>query len=212
VVALVAAAVWAVIVEVSHYELGIVATGIGLLVGVAMGRTASANRSLPTIAAVLALVGCLVGDFLADASEAARALETTMANVLEKSVQHPDLAAELFRIGFAPMDILFWALAAYAAFRQTQAGVAGAIARQQPVPAAGAPGFTYDPTADLSGEPPVPGAAIAPATAPATAPETASELASATASATAPEASAPSASVASVASVADPASPGAPTP
>lgn len=162
VVALVGAGIWAVIVEVSNYKVGIVATGIGLLVGLAMGQLASTNRLLPTISAVLALIGCLVGDFLADASAVAHEVGTSIMNVLEKSVQQPDLAVEMFKLGFAPMDIVFWALAAYAAFRQTQAGVGRAIARQQPVPAAGAagaPGFAYGPTTDVSGEQPGPNAA-----------------------------------------------------
>ncbi|HET9655714.1 MAG TPA: hypothetical protein VFP72_10195 [Kineosporiaceae bacterium] len=142
-VSLIAACVWAFIVEITHYKVGIVATGIGILVGLAMARTASTDRRLPVIGAALALAGCLVGDFLADSSAAAQEVGTSFLNVVTKSIENPNLAWELFRIGFAPMDFLFWGLAAYAAFRQVQQGVAVATARSaQPAAAAGSGGTT----------------------------------------------------------------------
>jgi hypothetical protein len=72
------AVVWGLIVRWSEYEVGFVAWGIGFLVGTAVVLGARGARGLPYQAAavVLALVGILIGKYLAFA--------WTLADVLEE--------------------------------------------------------------------------------------------------------------------------------
>lgn len=138
-VTLVAAGAWAAIVVLTGYKIGIIAAGVGLLVGLAMARTASTNRALPVVAGALALAGCLIGDFITASKGVADYYSTTTFDVVQKSLQHPDLLREVFSAGFSAMDVLFWGLAVFAAFGQVQAAVAAAVTRQRTSPHPGAP-------------------------------------------------------------------------
>ncbi|MGH3070792.1 MAG: hypothetical protein ACRDNB_00810 [Gaiellaceae bacterium] len=66
VAAIVAGVAWAVIVKTSEYEVGIVAWGIGFVVGTAvvLATRGAKGRSLQITAVVLALVGILLGKYL----------------------------------------------------------------------------------------------------------------------------------------------------
>src|SRR5690348_6549129 len=67
--ALLGAAAWAVIVSVTDYKIGFAAVGVGALTGFLAGRFGGAAPQLPWIAAVIGLVGCLLGDLLSDAHQ-----------------------------------------------------------------------------------------------------------------------------------------------
>lgn len=65
VAAIVGGIAWAVIVGLTHYELGYAAWGIGLLVGVAMVKaTPTRGQSVAVLAALLAALGLMVGKVL----------------------------------------------------------------------------------------------------------------------------------------------------
>jgi hypothetical protein len=163
VAALVGAVLWAVFVEASGYELGIVAVGIGFLVGQAMAVTAGASDRLPPIGAVLALVGCLLGNAFVDAHELAKVVGGSTGNVLHRMISDPHLAGEVFKAGFRTFDLVFWAIAAYEGYKLTARGVARV--RQQPVvtnyptaypPAPLHPGFATPPKPAPTDTPPPP--------------------------------------------------------
>ena len=124
--ALIGATGWAIIVSVSGYEVGIAAIGIGFLVGQAMGSTASTSKALPPIGAVLALVGCLLGNAFADAHALGKAVGTSTAHVLHRMVVDPALAGDVFKAGFEVFDVVFWAIAAFQGYKLTALGVARA--------------------------------------------------------------------------------------
>jgi hypothetical protein len=138
VAALVGAILWAVIVEVSGYEVGIAAVGIGFLVGLAMAATAGTSNRLPPIGAVLALLGCLLGNAFVDAHEVAKTVGTSTAHVLKVMVSDLNLSAHIFKAGFEAIDLVFWAIAAYEGYKLT----ARAVTRVRQRPAVTGPTAT----------------------------------------------------------------------
>ena len=126
VAAVIGATGWAVIVAVSGYEVGIAAIGIGFLVGQAMGSTASTSSRLPPIGAVLAVVGCLLGNAFADAHAVGKAAGLSTAHVLHRMIADPGLASDIFTSGFEVFDVVFWAIAGYQGYKLTALGVARA--------------------------------------------------------------------------------------
>jgi hypothetical protein len=129
--AIVGAVLWAVIVDVTDYKVGYAAVGLGLLIGLAMARTAPAWRPLPFVAAVIALAGCLLGDFFVDATAVGQLTGQGTLSALTDMITDPGLGSEVFSAGFEGMDALFWIIAAIAAFRLTS----GAVARLAAAPA-----------------------------------------------------------------------------
>jgi hypothetical protein len=67
VAAIVGGVVWGLIVKMTEYEVGFVALGIGFIVGTAVVLGSGNKRGLPlqVIAVVLALIGILLGKYLA---------------------------------------------------------------------------------------------------------------------------------------------------
>ena len=122
--ALLGAVAWAVIVSVTDYKIGFAAVGVGALAGFLAGRAGGAHPSLPVAAAVIGLVGCVVGDLLIDAHAVAKAAESvtgsgvSMFRVLKEMALHPsDTGWPIYKTGFEAMDALFYAFAAFAGFR-----------------------------------------------------------------------------------------------
>jgi hypothetical protein len=163
VAALVGAIIWMVIVMVSGYEVGIVAVGIGFMVGQAMALTAGTSTRLPPIGAVLALFGCVFGQFLTDAHFLAEAVGVSFVRAFREMVTDlGGLGWDVFSAGFSPIHLLFWAIAGYEGYVLTARAVAVRNANRQqlnqpPVadyfPPAGTPATSGTPAA--SGAPSV---------------------------------------------------------
>ena len=115
--AVVAAVVWAVQVDLTERKFSAAACALGALVGFAMSRVAVPWRPLPFVAALIALAGCLLGDFFLDAALLGRAAGLGTLTTLQKMVTDPGLGRDVFRAGFEPMDALFWLIAAVFAYR-----------------------------------------------------------------------------------------------
>lgn len=149
VAALAGAAAWAVLTAVTNYKLGLVAVGIGLLVGYAMARSGSTDSRLPYAGAVVALLGCFVGDVLTDAHGLATAVnalggdQVSMFTVLRKMLEDPRFFGDVYKAGFRGMDVLFYAIAAYEGFKFSLLGVERSKAALTPPPA-------YSPPAESS--------------------------------------------------------------
>lgn len=126
--AVLGAVLWAVVVQVTGYKIGFAAIGIGFLVGMAIATAAGPSRLLPPAGAGLALVGCLLGDAFADAYQVAQEFDVSTFTVLRDMATDPALTAEIFKVGFAPMDLLFWAIAAYQGFKLPAARIGQVIA------------------------------------------------------------------------------------
>lgn len=131
--ALVGAAVWAVLQTVTGYEIGYAAVGVGLLVGVVVGRLgrSAATGPLPVVAAVLAVLATVLGDLagfaglvgrtVEDAGYAAPGLLAVVSHVLSGSELVTDEygldVRGLWVDELSPVVALFLVLAAAAAYR-----------------------------------------------------------------------------------------------
>lgn len=145
--ALVGAIAWAALTALTDYKLGLVAVAIGFLVGFAMQRSGSTDTRLPIAGAVVALLGCFVGDVLNDANGLATALrevsgeQVSMFTVLRKMLEDPRFFGDVFKAGFRGMDLLFYAIAAYEGFKFARIGVERSKAAATPPPAYAPPAY-----------------------------------------------------------------------
>lgn len=119
--------------------------GIGFLVGFAMQRSGSTDSRLPIAGAVVALLGCFVGDVLNDAHGLSVAIkevagaDVSMFRVLRQMLEDPRYFADVYQAGFRAMDLLFYAIAAYEGFKFAMIGVERSKVASTPPPAYAAP-------------------------------------------------------------------------
>ena len=116
--AVVGAVIWAVITAVTHYQLGIMAIGVGFLVGFAvriLGR--GITPTFGVIGAVLSLVGCAIGNFLASAAFYAEQEKISVFDVL-KAVDF-QTALDVMVQTFDPVDAVFYAIAVYYGYKNS---------------------------------------------------------------------------------------------
>jgi hypothetical protein len=114
---LVGAIAWGAITYFSGYQIGWIAIGVGFLVGVAIRFFGKGKTMIFGISgAVLALIGCLLGNLMFYTGIIAREEGATFLNVFFLLLLNPAAILEVFTIAFDFMDILFYALAAYAGF------------------------------------------------------------------------------------------------
>jgi hypothetical protein len=114
---LVGASIWGAITYFTERQIGWMAIGIGFLVGVAVrffGKGKSMVFGLS--GAVLALIGCVLGNLLSYSGFIARAEGASFLEIFFFLLTTPAAAIEVFTIAFDFMDILFYALAAYVGF------------------------------------------------------------------------------------------------
>ena len=122
--AVIGATVWAVIASSTDYKIGFAAVGVGALTGLLAGKVGGGAPQLPVIAAVIGLLGCILGDVLIDAHAFSSAIKETQGfdvstwRVLKEMGKDPSgFGWDLYSEGFKPLDALFYALAASAGFR-----------------------------------------------------------------------------------------------
>jgi hypothetical protein len=114
---LVGAIVWGAFTYFTQYQIGWIAIGIGFLIGVAIRFFGRGKTLIFGIAgAILALIGCLLGNFIFYAGMIAQEESTSFLKVFFFLLLNPAAAMEVFTIAFDFMDILFYGLAAYAGF------------------------------------------------------------------------------------------------
>ena len=128
VAAVVGGIIWAVITVTSDYRIGVVAVGIGVLVGLAIDRFGGGDRRLPIAGAVLALLGCLLGDLFADAHIIARVRDASIFNEFGR----PHELWSFYTDRFRAFDAVFYAIAAYEGFQFGRRGVRRAQAAGAP--------------------------------------------------------------------------------
>jgi hypothetical protein len=137
--ALVGALIWSLITITTDYKIGFAAIGIGLLVGKAVEHFGGGDARLPIPAAIIALLGCVIGDMFTDIHFLAQAANVSDGTVANKVLGSPSLGWDLYKAGFEAMDLLFYAIAAYEGFKFANVGVVKAqYARQQAAAAAAA--------------------------------------------------------------------------
>ncbi len=116
VAALAGAALWAVITVFTGYQIGFMAVGIGFLVGWAVRAAGKGvDKTFGIAGAVLALLGCLAGNLLAVVGLVAKQEGIPFFDLLSRL--DPELAIELMKASFSPIDLLFYAIAVYEGYR-----------------------------------------------------------------------------------------------
>lgn len=114
--ALAGAALWAVVTVVTQMELGIVAVAIGFIVGFAVRELGKgSDQKFGILGAVCGLFGCALGNVLS----AIAIFSQTRGIPFMQIVTHMDFAflSDLMSAFFSPMDLLFYAIAIYEAYR-----------------------------------------------------------------------------------------------
>lgn len=114
---LVGAIVWGAITYFTEYQIGWLAIGVGFLVGIAIKFFGRGKSMLFGISgAILALIGCLLGNLIFYSGIIAREEGASFLNVFFFLLVNPAAIIEVFTIAFDFMDLIFYALAAYAGF------------------------------------------------------------------------------------------------
>ena len=112
----VGAALWAGITLLTNFQIGWMAVGVGALVGVAVRKFGKGTTStFGVVGAVLALGGCLSGNFLTGAVVLARHWDVSLATLFTRVT--PDLTVRLMTAMFSPIDLLFYALALWQGYK-----------------------------------------------------------------------------------------------
>lgn len=114
--AILGAGVWAMITALTGYQIGFMAVGVGFLVGSAVRRFGKGiDVSFGIVGAALALFGCLLGNLLAACIAVCRQEQIGFLYLLLRLA--PAAVADLMKIAFSPMDVLFYGIAIYEGFK-----------------------------------------------------------------------------------------------
>ncbi len=114
--ALAGAALWGAVTVVTHYELGLTAIVVGVMVGLAVRKAGRGiEKKFGVLAAVLALIGSVAGKLLSVNVAIAQHYGTPIPQAL----MHMDLqrSIDLLTRTYRPMDLLFYAIAVYEAYK-----------------------------------------------------------------------------------------------
>lgn len=123
--ALVGSVVWLVVAMLTDRSVGIVALGVGLLVGLALNRLGGRHKVLPIVAALAAILGVVVGTVLILIwSLRAQPGIDGWRGAIDYLTADLGVAWDIYRDGSKPIDFLFYALAAAAAYQVTARGLA----------------------------------------------------------------------------------------
>lgn len=133
---IIGAAVWAVITVVTEHEFSLVAIGVGALIGLMMYAARPTSTGIAVVAALLTVVGCALGEFLALAAYVSRKEHVDFGRVLNAEFEHFDV----FVKSLDGKTYLFWAIGAIAAFSMV-------FRRIQAARAMAGPAFTPPPQA-----------------------------------------------------------------
>jgi hypothetical protein len=113
--ALVGAGIWAAVTALTAYQVGFMAVGVGLLVGFAVRFAGKGHEPIfGVVGAVLAVLGCVVGNYLMGAWFFAANTGMPYGQVLTPNFS---FVVEVMRATFGAMDLLFYAIAAYCGYR-----------------------------------------------------------------------------------------------
>lgn len=115
VAALIGAVAWAVITITTEYQIGFMAIGLGLLVGFAVRLGKGVDKVFGVIGGVLALFGCLLGNFLTIVGFVAKEQQLSLPAAFA-AIDYANLVP-LMTATFQAMDLLFYGLAVYEGYR-----------------------------------------------------------------------------------------------
>ena len=114
--ALAGAAAWALVTDITKYQIGWMAVGVGFLVGFAVRKFGRGTTPVfGAIGAVFALLGCLAGNLFAVVGMVAIENSVGFFEVLSKIPLSamPEIMIE----SFSPMDVLFYGIAVFEGYK-----------------------------------------------------------------------------------------------
>ena len=114
--ALIGAALWAMVTVITNLQIGLVAVGVGYVVGQAV-KTAGhgIDTRFGVLGALCALLGCVLGNAFSGLAFFAEGRHLGLAELL--AVMSPDLVVRLMIAFASPMDLLFYGIAIYEGYR-----------------------------------------------------------------------------------------------
>jgi hypothetical protein len=115
VAAVVSAAIWAAITISTGYQIGWMAVGIGILVGLAVRLGKGVDPIYRKIGAVLALLGCILGNFFTLVGFIASEEKMRVSDVMFQ-LDYPLVPGMMIDMS-SPIDLLFYAIAIYEGFK-----------------------------------------------------------------------------------------------
>ncbi len=116
--ALVGAVAWALVTVVTGWQFGIMAIGIGFVVGFVIRKLGQGvSTGFGIAGAVLSLVGCLLGNLFIVCDIVSQQQGIPFFDLLFSL--DVESAAELFMATFDPMDLLFYGLAVYYGYKNS---------------------------------------------------------------------------------------------
>jgi hypothetical protein len=129
--ALVSAAIWAAITVATEYQIGWMAVGVGVLVGLAVRRAGrGVEPTFGVLGAALALVGCVLGNVLAGVGFISTQMDLPFFELLARL--DFEVVRELLVATFSPMDLLFYGIAVFEGYRLSFSKLAAAAATTTP--------------------------------------------------------------------------------
>ncbi len=115
-VCLICAYLWAAIMVITNYQVGIIAIGLGLAVGFAVRYFgAGVDYSYSIVGAGLAFLGCMLGNLFAQIGFISQAQSLSYLDVV--MLLDLSIIKDIMVESFSPMDLIFYAIAAYEGFK-----------------------------------------------------------------------------------------------
>ncbi len=113
--AIIGAIVWAAVSFETGYQIGYLAIAVGFIVGFAVRLGKGVDKIFGLVGGVLALFGCLLGNFLSIILFVCKQQHLNVLNTLTtlNYAKVPAIMAE----AFSPMDLVFYAIAVYEGYR-----------------------------------------------------------------------------------------------
>lgn len=120
--AAVGAALWAGISYATDYQIGWMAVGVGLLVGVAVRQLGKGiDRVFGIVGAALALLGCLAGNLLTVLLVVSREKGVPFLELVSRL--DAEVVLNVMGATFSPMDLVFYGIAIYVGYKYSVRGV-----------------------------------------------------------------------------------------
>lgn len=115
---IVAAVLWGLITYVTHYQIGFMAIGVGILVGVSVKYFGNGmTTAYGIIGAGFALFGCLLGNILTSVIAASFSDGIPILTIVMAFLSTPGIVIDILKETFGFIDVLFYGFAIYEGFR-----------------------------------------------------------------------------------------------
>jgi len=112
--AIIGAIIWAVVTVTAKYQIGWMAVGVGVLVGFAL-RIGNGGKAFGILGALLALFGCILGNYFSLIALAAAELHVPFFTLLSNT-DTPKVISAMWE-DFMSASFLFYAIAAYEGYK-----------------------------------------------------------------------------------------------